>query len=251
LAMAAFVQHLAQQADNGGLSHRLEARRKQLRAEAISGAHTRMPDNIASLMVGAEELLDFSVAAGAITDSEMGDLRVRAWGALNEQAKVQMSLVSGTDPASRFVSLTAAVVSAKRANIAATDGGPPNNATALGWDSRASGEHLNTVPNGPVIGWIKEDDLYLEAEVATASAKRLAHEQGNELGFSDRRIHKALDEAGLLKSSEPGRHTVRKRLDRRRRYVLHMSAKTVLGIEAPPIVAPPIPPPQFDEEMPF
>ena len=210
-----------------------------------------MPDNIASLMVGAEELLDFSVAAGAITDSEMGDLRVRAWGALNEQAKVQMSLVSGTDPASRFVSLTAAVVSAKRANIAATDGGPPNNATALGWDCRASGEHLNTVPNGPVIGWIKEDDLYLEAEVATASAKRLAHEQGNELGFSDRRIHKALDEAGLLKSSEPGRHTVRKRLDRRRRYVLHMSAKTVLGIEAPPIVAPPIPPPQFDEEMPF
>ena len=54
LAMAAYVQRLARLADADGLSSRLEARRRQLRADAISGAHTRMPTNIASLTVTEE-----------------------------------------------------------------------------------------------------------------------------------------------------------------------------------------------------
>ena len=66
--MAAFTQRLARLADAGMLSSRLDTRRKQLRAEAIKGSHTRTPDNIASLMVSVEEFLDFSVEAGAIAD---------------------------------------------------------------------------------------------------------------------------------------------------------------------------------------
>ena len=187
LAMAAHVQRLARLADAGGLSSRLEARRRQLRADAISGAHTRMPDNIASLMVGTEEFLNFSVEVGAITDSERTNLRARAWEALNEQVTAQMSLASGSDPASRFIALIAAVVSAKRTNIAGTNGGGPNNATVLGWDCKASGEHLNMVANGPVIGWLERDDLYLEAEAPMAVANKLAREQGIKLPFTDRR----------------------------------------------------------------
>ena len=125
--------------------------------------------------------------------------------------------------------------------------------TGRGWALTIAFVALVVLGIWPVIGWIKfaDDDLYLEAEAATASAKRLAQEQGNELGFSDRRIHKALDEAGLLKSSEPGRHTVRKRLDRRRRYVLHMSAKTVLGIDPPSNEVSQKPVRQVDEDTPF
>ena len=70
-------------------------------------------------------------------------------------------------------------------------------------------------------------------------AGHLAREQGNELPFTDRRIQKSLQEAGLLKSSESERNTVRKTLDGRRRYVLHMSSERVLGIDlvsnAPPL----------------
>jgi hypothetical protein len=251
LAMAAYVQRLARLADAGGLASYLEARRRQLRAEAISGAHTRMPDNIASLMVGAEEFLNFAVEVGAVTNSEMANLRAQAWEALNEQATAQMSLASGSDPASRFIALIAGNVSAKRANIAGTNGQAPINATALGWDYKGSGQHETMVANGPVIGWIDGDDLYLEAEAAMACAKTFAREQGNELPFTDKRIHKSLQEAGQLKTSEVDRNTVRKTLDGRRRYVLHLSAKTVLGIEPPSNEVPQKPVTQVDEDISF
>ncbi|MFP6868444.1 MAG: hypothetical protein VCE91_03705 [Nitrospinota bacterium] len=210
-----------------------------------------MPDNIASLMVGAEEFLNFAVEVGAITNSEMANLRAQAWEALNEQATAQMSLASGTDPASRFIALIAGNVSAKRANIAGTNGQAPINATALGWNYKGSGEHQTMVANGPVIGWIEGDDLYLEAEAAMACAKTFAREQGNKLPFSDRRIQKSLQEAGQLKTSEVDRNTARKTLDGRRRYVLHLSAESVLGIAPPSNEVPQKPVTQVDEDIPF
>ena len=194
--MAAFTKRLARLADCGGALQPPWARRKELRAEAIKVSHTRTPDNIASLMIGAEEFLDFSVEAGAIDGSEASEFRSSAWEALNEQAQTQLSLVAGTDPASRFVALIAAAISAKRANIAATNGKEPENATALGWDYKVSGENVYFAANGPVIGWIEGDELYLEAEAALACAKKLAHEQGNELSFTDRRIQKILAGGG-------------------------------------------------------
>jgi hypothetical protein len=249
--MAAFTQRLARLADTGKLHSRLDARRKELRAEAIKGSHTRMPDNIASLMVGVEEFLDFSAEAGAITEVERSQLRASAWAALTEQANMQVSQAAGTDPASRFVSLIAAAVSAKSAHIEGIKGGPPGLATALGWDQRGSGIQTYFASNGLTIGWIEGDDLYLEPETAMACAKRLSREQGNELPFSDRRIQKALQEAGLLKSSEPERNTIRKTLHVGRKYVLHLSAETVLGIEPPPNATPPKPVELNDEDLPF
>jgi len=251
LVMAVFTQRLARLADAGKLHSRLDARRKVLRAEAIKGSHTRMPENIASLMVGVEEFLDFSVEAGAITEVERSQLRASAWAALTEQANRQVSQVAGTDPASRFVLLIAAAISAKNANIEDTNGGDPENAAALGWDQRGSGDKRYWVSNGSTIGWIEDDDLYLEPEAAMACAKRLAREQGTELPFSDRRIQKALQEAGLLKSSEPQRNTVRKMLHERRRYVLHLSAETVLGIDPRSNASPPNRGGQIDEDTPF
>ena len=107
------------------------------------------------------------------------------------------------------------------------------------------------VANGPVIGWIEGDDLYLEAEAAMACAKTFAREQGNELPFTDRRIQKSLQEAGLLKTSEVDRNTARKTLDGRRRYVLHLSAESVLGIAPPSNEVPQKPVTQVDEDIPF
>jgi hypothetical protein len=249
--MAAFTQRLARLADAGKLHSRLDARRKELRAEAIKGSHTRMPDNIASLMVGVEEFLDFAAENGAIAETERSELQASAWAALSKQANMQASQVAGTDPASRFVSLIAAAVSAKSAHIARIIGGAPVRATALGWDHRGSGSHTHLLANGPTIGWIEGDDLYLEPETAMACAKRLAREQGNELPFSNGRIQKGLQEAGLLKSTEPGRNTVRKTLHVGRKYFLHLSAETVFGIDTSSNATPPNPVELNDEDLPF
>jgi hypothetical protein len=249
--MAAFTQRLARLADAGKLSSRLDSRHKELRAEAIKGSHTRMPDNIASLMVGVEEFLDFAAENTAIAETERSALRASAWAALSKQANMQASQVAGTDPASRFVSLIAAAVSAKSANIAGINGEAPVRATALGWDHRGSGDHAYFFANGPTIGWIEADDLYLEPEAAMACAKRLAREQGTELPFSDRRIQKALQEAELLKSAEPDRNMVRKTLHVGRKYVLHLSAETVFGIGPLSTTAPPNSEEQIDKDSPF
>jgi hypothetical protein len=251
LVMAAFTQRLARLADAGKLPSRLKARRKELRAKAIGGSHTRMPDNIASLMVGVEEFLDFSFEAGAIAEAELSELQTSAWAALTEQANMQVSQVAGTDSASRFVSLISAAVSAKSAHITGTNGDHPKNATTLGWDQRGSGENSYLATNGPNIGWIEDDDLYLEPEVATSCAKRLAREQGNELPFTKERIQQSLKEAGLLQSSEHQRNTVRRTLDGRRRYLLHLSAETVLGIDPLSNVVPLKPLAPIDEDIPF
>jgi hypothetical protein len=251
LVMAAFTQRLARLADAGGLSGRLDTRRKELRAEAIRGNHTRMPDNIASLMVGVEEFLNYSLEAGAISKRERTQLLSGAWVALSKQANMQASQVAGTDPASRFVSLIAATVSAKSAHIEGIKGVTPVCATALGWDHRGSGHQTYLSANGPTIGWIEGDDLYLEPETAMACAKRLAREQGNELPFSDRRIHKALHEAGLLKSTEPDRNTVRKQTHVGRKYLLHLSAETVFGFSPSSNASPPNPVELNDEDLPF
>ena len=249
--MAAFTQRLARLADAGKLPSRLDARRKELRAEALKGSHTRMPDNIASLMVGVEEFLDFAAENAAIAETERSELRASAWAALSKQANMQASQVKGTDPASRFVSLIAAAVSAKSANIGGIKGGAPGRATRLGWDQRGSDDKTYFVANGPTIGWIEGDDLYLEPETAMACAKRLAREQGTELPFSDRRIQKALQEAGLLKSAEPDRNMVRKTLHVGRKYVLHLSAEAVFGIDPKTNATPPKPMELNDEDLPF
>jgi len=96
-----------------------------------------------------------------------------------------------------------------------------------------------------------DDDLYLVPEVAMACAKRLAREQGNELPFTKERIQQSLQETGLLQSSERQKYTVRKTLNGVRRYVLHFSAETVLGI-APRSNAVPLKTlAQIDEDTPF
>ena len=84
-----------------------------------------------------------------------------------------------------------------------------------------------------------------------ACAKRLAPEQGNGLPFGERRIQKSLQEAGLLRSSKPKRNTMRKVLHGRRRYLLHLFAETVLGIDPRSNAAPSNPGGQIDEDTPF
>ncbi len=74
-------------------------------------------------------------------------------------------------------------------------------------------------------------------------------------GLSGGEIRRAIiainQEAGLLKTSDVDRNTVRKTLDGRRRYVLHLSAKTVLGIDPPSNEVSQKLVSQVDEDTPF
>jgi hypothetical protein len=74
-AMAGYIQWLARQDHLGA---RLTARQKSLRGEA-TGTHARTPENIASLMLGVETMLQYAVAMEAITPQQSAAHRQSAW----------------------------------------------------------------------------------------------------------------------------------------------------------------------------
>jgi hypothetical protein len=80
-------------------------------------------------------------------------------------------------------------------------------------------------PQGDRIGWIEDEDLYLEPDAAFAAAQRQGQFSGDSLSVTERTLRKRLHERGLLLSVEDSRPTlaVRRTLGGRRQRVLHLS----------------------------
>jgi hypothetical protein len=191
-AMAGYIQWLARQ---DHLGSRLTARQNSLRGEA-TGSHARTPENIASLMLGIETMLQFAVAIEAITPQQSEAHRQSAWEALHMQGKVQAIYLQDETPARRFTALIRAVISSGRGHVCAMGGGAPSDyAAVLGWQSRqvktSDGSfYPEWDPQGRLVGWLEvirskgtvvAMHLYLDPETAYAEAQSLANTEGQPL----------------------------------------------------------------------
>jgi hypothetical protein len=81
-------------------------------------------------------------------------------------------------------------------------------------------------PQGERIGWLEDEDLYLEPDAALAAVQKQGRDSGEPLAVTGRTLRKRLHERGLLLSTDEARQvlTVRKTLEGRpRRDVLHTS----------------------------
>jgi hypothetical protein len=185
-AMAGYIQWLARQEHLGA---RLTARQNVLRGEA-KGGHARTPENIASLMLGIETLLEYAVAIEALTAQQSEAHRKQAWEGLHDQGKVQEIYLAEETPARRFTALIRSVISSGRGHVADADGGgePHMYGAALGWQYRQFGKDGTMQPQGHLVGWIeiiepkgpvaetinlpKIMNLYLDPVTAFAEARR-------------------------------------------------------------------------------
>lgn len=223
-AMAGYVRWLAKRYDEIRSALRSDIMTTRDVAQQ-SAAHRRTAEIVANLMVGWRFYLTFAVAVGAITDEEKQTYHGRAWEALSEATQAQQFHQQAGDPVHRFLELIRAAITSGQAHVASPDGCPPPR------DSQAWGWKEFNQPLGPKIGWVQEDDLYLEPEASYKVAQQMA---GNApIAIESKTLHKRLAEAGLLRSKDrDDRHTTRETLERKRRDVLHLSIAAIFPPES-------------------
>ena len=177
LTMAGYLQWLA--ADYETIQSALPAETAVLR-DRVAGdrSHRRTPGIIADLAVGLRYFLRFSVKCGAITDAEERALWERCWKALLVAGAAQATHHQDAEPTRRFLQLLRACLRSGRAHLASTDGDLPKNPQAWGWRETSVGignsARVEWRAQGQRVGWVVDDDLYLEPDAILGLVQVLA-----------------------------------------------------------------------------
>ena len=228
-AMAGYLRWLAPRYEQ--MRNALARDVAELRAQAYQhGQHQRSVTNIVTLAVGIRHWLRFARESGALTNDEADTLSSRCWTALLQVGRQQQRYQDVSEPAQYFLRLVSAAVASGRAHLASVAGGEPTLPQAYGWRSHTVGTDPYTrsdwQPQGRRIGWVEDEQLYLEPEASYAEAQALAVQQGEGVGVSAQTLRKRLHERHLLASTgkDTGRETllVRRTIEGQRREVLHL-----------------------------
>jgi len=240
--MSAYLAWLAPQYE--ALQARRQARVKELREDlrASGEGHARTPEIVANLLVGMEFFLKFAQEVGAITEVERDALWGRTWVALLDASRRQGLHQSASEPVARFLELLQSALASGAAHVAGVSGDEPNVPEAWGWRLHVvgSGDYERTEwhPQGERIGWLADEDLYLEPQAAFNAAKRLGERSGDGIAIGQRTMNARLKERGLLLSFEERRgSTTRREVEGKRLDVLHLNAAVLNGPETVPSAA--------------
>ncbi len=221
------------------LAPRMDELRAQLPAEVArwrseltaAGMHARTPEAVAHLAAAWRLWLRFATDIGACDRAEAERIWRRVVAALRAATVGQRDHHQDEDPARRFVALLSGTLQSGGAHVTAPDADYPPHPAVWGWRLRQTGtgafEREEWQPQGPWIGWIDGDDLYLEPDASYAAANRLGTAIGTPITVQPKTLHKRLQATGLLASTEQanGRgQTVRPSFGGDRRPYLHLSA---------------------------
>jgi len=230
-AMGGFVRWLAGRHEEARAAFGQKV--SEHRAAALRNtAHARTPEIVANLQAGFEMYLRFAVECGAIDTAERERLASRCWDAFSEAAAAQAKHQAATDPAARFLSTLGSLLISGQAHLEARSGGEPHRAPeSCGWrrNSMAKWE-----PLGARIGWVEEEDLYLDPIAAFRVVQIAGRDVGEVLTVSEQTLKKRLHEKRLLASVDVKRQTltVRRTIGGSSKDVLHLLRSTLLP-EAP------------------
>lgn len=244
LAMAGYVRHLAARYDRDGeLPQALAAARDRFRDEArADGQHPRTALNVGSLALGCASWLAYAHAVGAIDEEEQQRLWQRCQKALAEVGAQQQRYHRDGDPVRVYLRSLRALVASGHAHLAlaAMAGGVPQDPSRWGWVDEKAGVktsewNLDVTPlwrpRGDLIGWVADDDVYLQPDAAYRAARQFAEAAGTRLGVSERMLRSMLRDRQMLADGGGADHqTVRRDLSgQRSRRVLHLTARVFAG----------------------
>ncbi|MBE0435346.1 MAG: DUF927 domain-containing protein [Methylomicrobium sp.] len=174
-------------------------RRTAAIAEGFASSHPRAPDIYGSLSAAIDIFFQFAVESKLIglTDAEQQILEIerRLKAAFTEQAEHQQE----ADIVRRFMALLATALSSGQAHIAdaASDHIPTRSPERFGWrrsngflkrdvmdrstdpqeQQDVDGRFFEYEPRGPRIGWVKGNEIWLDADAAFAAAQAVASQQ--------------------------------------------------------------------------
>jgi hypothetical protein len=227
--MSGFVRWLAPRYEE--IRGSLKEERAVLREwAAVRNRHKRTPGIVADLALGLRYFLLFAHDADALTAEEAKSLWVQGWNSLGKAAAAQHQHQAAGEPTGRFRELLSAAIASGRAHVANPDGERPQDAEAWGWRVATAGsrdfEREEWKPQGERVGWVEDEDLYLEPDAAYAAVQKQGLDSGDSLSVTERTLRKRLHERGLLLSVDDKRQvlTIRRKLESRRRGVLHLSS---------------------------
>ncbi len=226
-AMSAYVRWIAEHRDMVAAIRRQTV--EEIRAE-VRAAHPRTAGIVGELLAGFDVFLEFARDAGVLDAREAEALRERALRALVGAADMQQAHQRDAEPTQRFLGLLASALASGRAHLSSIHGSAPSDHVACGWRSRPIRDDEELVPQGARVGWIDNDDLYLDAAAAYRAAREMANGSDG-LAVTERTLYKRLHERGLLVSTDENRQTlkVRRIIEGRRQAVLHLHA-AALGL---------------------
>jgi hypothetical protein len=226
-AMGGFVQWFAGRYEETRSA--FDPKVSEYRATALGNvAHARTPEIVSNLQAAFEVYLDFAVACGATGGAERDRLAIRCWDALREAAAAQAKHQAATEPTSRFLALLRSLLTSGRAHLEARGGGEPDRGHAsCGWRRDSSGKWA---PLGDCIGWVDDDDLYLEPAAAYRVVQVAGRDVGEALAVTEQTLKTRLREKGLLSSVDDKRETltVRRSICGSTKDVLHLLRTTIL-----------------------
>ena len=169
------------------------------------------------------------MAAGAIDSAERDAVTSRCWEALRDAAAAQAKHQAATEPATQSSwTVLRSLLTSGRAHLAARTGGEPERAPgSCGWRRENSGAWG---PLGACIGWIDDDNVYLEPAAAFRVVQMAGRDVGDVLAVSEQTLKKRLHEKGHLASIDGTRETltVRRSIAGSTRSVLHLLRSTLL-----------------------
>jgi hypothetical protein len=219
------------------LSLDLEGRREkfaghvlELRNEvAQTNLHARTPQMIAELRAGFELFVEFAADAGAVSPVDASELRRGCGMAMGLAAVSQSKYQLATDPAIRYIELLRSLLALGRAHLQSRVGAEPQRSPeACGWRKGVSWE-----PRGECIGWVDDDNIYIEPSAAFQKVQAGARDTGETIGITEGTLRKRLNEKGFLASTEFARETltVRRTIGGSSKSVLHFLRSTILPDE--------------------
>ena len=239
--MASFIQWLAPQLD--AVQEKLRERVVQIRGELQSGApHGRTATIVGDLQAAFEVFMNFAVARGELTADRAEQLSGECWGDLTKLMKQQEQYLATAEPAGAFISLLRAVLDSGEAHLENSDGGVPDtiNGSAYGWSRMVTSTSGEWLPNGKCVGWVIDDEVFLNPDAAYREAKKLDPD-GFRLNVSLQMLGKHLCSRGFLQSRDEHRerYTIRKVIGGARSAVLHLRLESLgLGEDASPDPSP-------------
>ena len=205
-AMAGYLRWLAGRLD--ALKKTFATDLAVLRDKAAGSArHSRTPEAVSNLILGWRTYLEYALDAGALTRDEARAQYAEAWAALGELAEEQAAALIEQDTLVRFADAVVGAITAGKAHLADEHDGcpiPDDAARRWGWELVPStGQAPPTWrARGERIGWVEDDDVYLDTTVLLAAVETHLRRTDQTLGVSAATLHKRLSERGVLRSTE-------------------------------------------------
>ena len=196
-----------------------------------TSGHTRMRDNLASLMSGVWLLLQFGKELCDFSEGDITRLKSATLNAANKVAELQITADKEASDADRFIELLRSSLIMGAAHLANERGGRPEHHSTWGWKVTGADKYEKVEGQGTKIGWTFNERIYLDMKAALSVIKPLSSRLGNNLGSSERAINKALFEAGKLAKCNEGRYKTKVSVEGQRIPVICLAVNYVMDKE--------------------